>query len=47
MDCTRSLVRARHERMKTKRPEKAVEDCEDRLRWKMGHRRGERDWIAG
>ena len=46
MDCTRYLVRARHERMKAKRPEKPVEDYEDRLRRKMGHRCGERDWMA-
>ncbi len=46
MDCTRYLVRARHERMKTKRPEKSAEDYEDRLRRKMDGRSSSQDWMA-
>ena len=46
MDCTRYLVRARHDRMKTKRPEKTSEDYEDRLRRRLGRHRGSLDWMA-
>ena len=46
MDSTRYLVRSRHQRMKTKRPEKTSEDYEDRLRRKMDGRAGSQDWMA-
>ncbi len=46
MDCTRYLVRSRHQRMKTKGPEKTAEDYEDRLRRKMDGRSSSQDWMA-